>query len=68
MSAPNAHTYTLEDIRSKNDGQWDGDNKSSVNDAKPNDMSLQREDSDSHVGVKVTIDKQVGYDDYPHAR
>lgn len=69
ITAPNAHTYTLEDMRSKTDGQWETDNKIGADEAKnTGEIGLTREESEPHVGVKVTIDKQVGYDQYPHAR
>jgi len=66
ISTHTPHTYTLDDIRSKPEGEWpsaDADTKSSVHLAEDGIKSgLSRSDSD-HTGVKVTIDREIGYDE-----
>ena len=47
---PNAHTYTLDEMRGKGESGWDGDiteDKSSVGDGKDD------------LGVKVTVDRDI---------
>ena len=65
---PAAHTYTLDDIRSKREGEWA---ERSERDAKglisidPPEIATSDE---GNVGVKITVDKEIGYDMYGHAR
>lgn len=71
LSSQAAHTYTLDELRSKPEPEWvDSDNKSSVNEAKAGGILVDRgiNRSDGDVGVKVTIDREVGYDEYRHAK
>ncbi|KAF8908893.1 hypothetical protein CPB84DRAFT_1766267 [Gymnopilus junonius] len=60
----NQHTYTLDELRTKPEGEWtsnDADTKSSVN---IGDDGLKRmPDSDGGIGIKVTIDREIGYDE-----
>jgi len=58
------HTYTLDDIRTKPEGDW-VDGKSSVNDIDSTDPERA-----PPMGVKVTIDREVDFDSspYPHAK
>ncbi|CAA7261491.1 unnamed protein product [Cyclocybe aegerita] len=67
ISTHTPHTYTLDDLRSKPEGEWgttDADNKSSVHDEAIKTGFVQpRSDSDVNVGVKITIDREIGYDD-----
>ncbi|KAG6866278.1 hypothetical protein C0991_006374 [Blastosporella zonata] len=72
VSTHNAgHTYTLDDMRSKTEADWVNNDKASDTEAKPvifeghDGEQVQRNPS---VGVKVTIDRQVGYDDTFHAK
>ncbi|TFK74783.1 hypothetical protein BDN72DRAFT_955454 [Pluteus cervinus] len=57
-------TYTLDDIRSKPDGEWgmaDPDGKSSVTESKGGILESDQH-KNGNVGVKITIDREVGYD------
>lgn len=68
VSTHNApHTYTLDDMRSKTEGDWVGDGKS-VNEAEAKTTTLDNSDAESAptVGVKITIDREVGYDGAPY--
>ncbi|KAG6918322.1 hypothetical protein DXG01_015180 [Tephrocybe rancida] len=72
VSTHNAgHTYTLDDIRSKTEADWVSNDKASDTEAKPAILEghegeqVQRNPS---VGVKITIDRQVGYDETYHAK
>jgi hypothetical protein len=60
------HTYTLDDLRSKPEAEWttsgDADTKSSVHLAEDGIKGVHRSDSDAG-GVKVTIDREIGYDE-----
>jgi len=72
ISTTNPHTYTLDDMRSKPESEWgvvDVDAKSSVNDTENKGpvggLGGSTEDRDTlspGVGVKITIDREVGYD------
>ena len=72
ISTTNQHTYTLDDMQSKPEGEWgavDADAKSSVNGAEnkgpAGGLVGSAEDRDTlspGVGVKITIDREVGYD------
>ncbi|KAF8631774.1 hypothetical protein AX17_004989 [Amanita inopinata Kibby_2008] len=68
------HTYTLDDIRAKPEGDWsaaDVDGKSSVNesDRKAGVLFTENTVKETHgVGVKVTVDTEVGYDNSFHAK
>lgn len=62
------HTYTLDDLRTKPEGEWgsvDPDNKSSIKDAeRKNNLVSEhsREPSDQTMGVKITTDRSIdGY-------
>ncbi|KAH9480445.1 hypothetical protein JR316_0007045 [Psilocybe cubensis] len=63
ISTHTPHTYTLDDLRSKPEGDWpsaDGDTKSSVHEDAVKGLAR----SDSHnAGVKITIDREIGYDE-----
>ncbi|KAJ7600498.1 hypothetical protein C8J56DRAFT_813308 [Mycena floridula] len=52
------HTYTLDDMRSKPEAEW------AEGDVKPSHVGHEPGD----IGVKVTIDREVGYDQYPRAK
>jgi len=65
ISTHTPHTYTLDDLRSKPEGEWganDADAKSSVHGedglAKGGLVTTSRDE-----GVKITIDREIGYDD-----
>jgi hypothetical protein len=63
------NTYTLDDMRTKPEGEWgvpiEGDGKSSVHDispdAKPTLVPEGGREEEGGVGVKITIDREVGY-------
>jgi hypothetical protein len=61
------NTYTLDDMRTKPEGEWgvaiEGDGKSSVHDISPDGKPTLVSDGreDGGVGVKITIDREVGY-------
>ncbi|KAL0961026.1 hypothetical protein HGRIS_006017 [Hohenbuehelia grisea] len=60
------HTYTLDDLQaSKTEPEWhDGDSKQrSLHDLKPLDVVQTPDRGPGMEGVKITIDKQVGYDE-----
>lgn len=69
-------TYTLDEIRSgvKAEGEWDNDGKSSVHEAKGVDIVNIANDpkvgdvDNRGLGVKITIDQQVEYDQAPYNR
>ncbi|KAF8644518.1 hypothetical protein AX16_008395 [Volvariella volvacea WC 439] len=65
-----APTYTLEDIRTKPEGEWsnDGDGKSSVGESKAGILDAMDQRGKQNVGVKITIDREVGYDQHPYAK
>ncbi|KAG6827932.1 hypothetical protein H0H92_009910 [Tricholoma furcatifolium] len=67
VSTHNAgHTYTLDDMRSKTEADWSTNDKSSDSEAKPAILDGADNEHMQHnpsVGVKITIDRQVGYDD-----
>jgi len=68
LSAPHPHTYTLDDLRPKAEGEWgasDAD-KSSM----PDDDTVVKTGYVDGMpnGVKITIDKEIGYDQIPHAK
>lgn len=78
-----AITYTIGDIHTqtksigaargaKEEGAWDGDKNSvdaiSGRDAKVTLPIVGEEDSDKGVGVQITVDKQVEYDQTPRRR
>jgi hypothetical protein len=61
------HTYTLDELRSKPErGEWtsnDADTKSSVHLAEDGVKGVHRSDSDAGGGIKITIDREIGYDE-----
>ena|ERR1700722_8938081 len=66
----NAHTFMLDNLGSKPESAWaEGDGKSSVLDGKgvlPVDNSAAEP---GNLGVKITIDREVGYDSaYPRGK
>ncbi|KDR82758.1 hypothetical protein GALMADRAFT_238272 [Galerina marginata CBS 339.88] len=67
ISTHTPHTYTLDELRSKPEGEWhntDADTKSSVHLAEDGIKSgVHRSDSNGGVGVKITIDREIGYDE-----
>jgi hypothetical protein len=64
------HTFTLDEMRSKPEGEWNGDNKSSVNDTESKARELEADAARADVGVKITINREIDYDEspYPHAK
>jgi len=60
-------TYTLEDMRSKAEGEWDNDGKSSVHDTKASDIVNIGADPKAG-GVKITVNREVEYDESPNRR
>jgi hypothetical protein len=75
ISTHTPHTYTLDDMRSKTETDW-VDGKSSVNETEGKAAILDPshendgERPTQNVGVKITIDREIGYDQspYPHAK
>jgi hypothetical protein len=69
-------TYTLDEMRSgvKSEAEWDTDGKSSVHDSKVADIVAVgnepkvAEGDKAALGVKITIDQQVEYDETPYGR
>lgn len=67
------HTYTLDGIRSKREGEgeWSEpsvkDDKGVLSVESTHPEIAQVEDDDDH-GVKVTVDRQIGYDVYPRGQ
>jgi hypothetical protein len=58
------HTYTLDDMRSKPEASWDDAiSKSTPDDKGPLPLG-ERAPTPPNLGVKVTIDREVGYDSY----
>ncbi|KAK1226587.1 hypothetical protein PQX77_010427 [Marasmius sp. AFHP31] len=71
LSARMGPTYTLDDIRTKPEGEWaDNDGASDGKSVGLVDGSTNPVHSrgGGDAGVKITIDRQVGYDQYPHAK
>ncbi|KAG7443061.1 uncharacterized protein BT62DRAFT_996214 [Guyanagaster necrorhizus] len=65
------HTYTLDELRTKPEGEWtDSDNRSSVKENKESLINSQTPavKDDGNVGVKITVDREVGYDMHAHAK
>ncbi|KAJ6512233.1 hypothetical protein C8R47DRAFT_1094193 [Mycena vitilis] len=61
------HTYTLDDMRSKPEAVWgDVDSKNTSGDDKGALPIGERTTTPTNLGVKVTIDREVGYDSYAH--
>jgi hypothetical protein len=59
ISSHTPHTYTLDEMRSKTDGEWavgDVDAKSSVTESKGGVLESDK----ANQGVKVVVDRQVG--------
>ncbi|KAG6836684.1 hypothetical protein H0H93_004974 [Arthromyces matolae] len=71
-----AHTYTLDDMRSKTEADWNTDKTSdtmNLGETKPAILDGEHEHEHGlqqrpNVGVKITIDRQVGYDDTYHGK
>ncbi|KAG7088482.1 hypothetical protein E1B28_012470 [Marasmius oreades] len=67
ISSRAGHTYTLDEMRTKPEAEW------TDNDTEGKNTGLNM-DNPSHTtskndpGVKITIDRQVGYDQYSHAK
>ncbi|KIL67811.1 hypothetical protein M378DRAFT_159004 [Amanita muscaria Koide BX008] len=62
LSMHNAtHTYTLDHMHSKPEGEYDIDITSSVNETKG--RLYEANPKETPLGVKVTVDQEVGYDD-----
>ncbi|KAF7299093.1 hypothetical protein MIND_00857600 [Mycena indigotica] len=63
------HTYTLDDIRSsKPEAVWgDADSKNASSGDDKGSLPMGNDDR-ANLGVKVTIDREVGYDSYGHAK
>ncbi|KAG5654268.1 hypothetical protein H0H81_005514 [Sphagnurus paluster] len=60
-------TYTL-DVRSKTEADWASNDKASESEAKPTILD-SAEANNPGVGVKITIDREIGYDDsFHHAK
>ena len=63
-----APTYTLDDMRTKPESEWIEDTKSSVTDRK-GVIAIEDPNADANnIGVKVTINREIGYDGYAVAR
>jgi hypothetical protein len=56
------HTYTLDDMRSKPEGEFDIDGKSSVNEPKSAALYESPAIEEPRLGVKVTVNRDVDYD------
>jgi hypothetical protein len=56
------HTYTLDDMRGKPEGEFDIDGKSSVNEPKTATLYEGPAIEERRLGVKVTVNKDVDYD------
>jgi hypothetical protein len=57
-------TFTLDNLHSKTEGEWPEDGKSSVTESKG---AVLGDDSNGNIGVRITVDREVGYDD-PYMR
>jgi hypothetical protein len=59
------HTYTLDDMRSKPEAVWgDADSKATAPGDDKGALPIPGRTSPQNLGVKVTIDREVGYDSY----
>jgi hypothetical protein len=59
------HTYTLDDMRSKPEAAWgETDSKGAPGDDKGALPIGERTTTPTNLGVKVTIDREVGYDSF----
>jgi hypothetical protein len=66
------HTYTLDELRTKPEGEWahdstgagDTDVKSSVHVLGDDAESNHIKSDEVGMGVKITIDREIGYDDH----
>jgi len=66
------HTYTLDELRTKPEGEWahstngagDPDGKSSVHVLGDETGLNHVKNEDVGMGVKITIDREIGYDDH----
>lgn len=68
VSTHNAgHTFTIDDMRSKTDTDWAANDKASDTEAKPTILEGAEQPS-RDVGVKITIDREIGYDQNVHAK
>ncbi|KAF8349350.1 hypothetical protein F5887DRAFT_878651 [Amanita rubescens] len=61
------HTYTLDDMRSKPEGEFDIDGKSSVNEPKSTALYESPAIEGPRLGVKVTVNRDIDYDTSAHA-
>ncbi|KAF9267479.1 hypothetical protein L218DRAFT_984978 [Marasmius fiardii PR-910] len=61
------HTFTLDDMRTKPEGEWT-DNDVSAEGKNAGLENSSHTTSRNDAGVKITIDRQVGYDQFPHAK
>jgi hypothetical protein len=66
----NPHTFMLDNLGSKPESAWtEGDTKSSVLDGKSVLAIDNNGRDDGNLGVKITIDREVGYDTaYPRGK
>ena len=66
ISSQSPHTYTLDDMRSKAEGEWpDADGKSSIKEAKGEVLPINPT-AGGDLGVKVTVNREVEYDNAPY--
>jgi len=63
-SRNNPHAFMLDNLANKPDAVWaEGDNKSSILDGKPGVLAIDNPSRDGgNLGVKITIDREIGYD------
>lgn len=70
LSSQVGHTYTLDDMRSKPEGEWtdtdgasDGKGGAVLAIDNPHNTAVREPG-----GVKITIDREIGYDQYPRTK
>jgi hypothetical protein len=68
ISTTQPHTYTLEDMRSKGEGEWHTKTEPDWSDNKSNDTEVKPVilETPKNPGVKITVDKEIGYDQLPY--
>ncbi|KAF8158399.1 hypothetical protein B0H34DRAFT_656939 [Crassisporium funariophilum] len=74
ISTHTPHTYTLDELRSKPEGEWgvvgdDRDTKSSVHGVGGGLVERDLGDKgDRGVGIKITVDREIGYDEHEYRK
>ncbi|KAK7056746.1 hypothetical protein VNI00_002463 [Paramarasmius palmivorus] len=67
LSSHVGHTYTLDDMRTKPEGEWTDTDAAS--DGKGGAvLAIDNPNREPVGGVKVTVDREIGYDQYPRAK